>query len=179
MAMFMTSDGRRQRRILFFHDDGDDAKKCAEFLSEEGSLQLNPLQLLETHQHAHVAAFNQLNTSASRKQPNVLRLLSASFMVFLFGYLSRIVRHQSRLHKPDEKEKRRSGSAVVAQLTSATSPSLNPELIVLQFLDRTRHLKNRRDQTCSPRLYYPLQSVSAPWLYDDKTVPTFFRSLQP
>ncbi|KAI9895793.1 hypothetical protein PsorP6_019138 [Peronosclerospora sorghi] len=78
MAMFMTSDGRRQRQILFFHDDGDDAKKCAALLSEEGSLQLNPLQLPETHQHAHVAAFNQLNTSASRKQiaPLILRALA-------------------------------------------------------------------------------------------------------
>ncbi|CAI5734319.1 unnamed protein product [Peronospora destructor] len=78
VAMFMTPDGQCHRQLLFFQENGDDAKHCVAFLNREGSLLLNPLQLPETHRHEHAAAFNQLNVGASRKQiaPLIQRALA-------------------------------------------------------------------------------------------------------
>ncbi|KAG7394341.1 hypothetical protein PHYBOEH_005300 [Phytophthora boehmeriae] len=79
MTMFMTPDNQRHRQLLFFQETGDDAKHCVSFLKEEGSLQLEALHLPKTHQEPHTAAFNQLNTGASRKQvaPLIQKALAA------------------------------------------------------------------------------------------------------
>ncbi|RLN72867.1 hypothetical protein BBJ28_00013149 [Nothophytophthora sp. Chile5] len=78
MAMFMTPDGGRHRQLLFFQGDGGEAQHCAAFFQWEGSLQLEPLELPETHREPHVSAFEQLNPGASRKQvaPLVQRALA-------------------------------------------------------------------------------------------------------
>ncbi|GMF25060.1 unnamed protein product [Phytophthora lilii] len=80
MTMFMTSDGHRHRQLLFFQEDGHDAEHCVAFLKTEGSLQLELLQLPETHHDEHVVAFKQLNIGASRKQvaPLIQRALAQS-----------------------------------------------------------------------------------------------------
>ncbi|ETM97511.1 hypothetical protein PPTG_20248, partial [Phytophthora nicotianae INRA-310] len=78
MTMFMTSDNQRHRQLLFFQEDGDDAKQCIEYIKTEGSLQVEPLLLPGSHRDEHLAAFNQLNTGASRKQvaPMIQRALA-------------------------------------------------------------------------------------------------------
>ncbi|CAI5738923.1 unnamed protein product [Peronospora destructor] len=78
VTMFMTPDGQCHRQLLFFQENGDDAKHCVAFLNREGSLLLDPLQLPETHRHEYAAAFNQLNIGASRKQiaPLIQRALA-------------------------------------------------------------------------------------------------------
>ncbi|KAE9075844.1 hypothetical protein PF010_g24141 [Phytophthora fragariae] len=68
MTMFMTADEQRHRQLLFFQECGDDTKHCVVFFDKEASLPLEILKLPETHHDEHVAAFNQLNTAASRKQ---------------------------------------------------------------------------------------------------------------
>ncbi|KAF4319094.1 hypothetical protein BBO99_00006757 [Phytophthora kernoviae] len=79
MTMFMTPDNQRHRQLLFFQETGDDAKHCVSFLKQEGSLQMEALQLPQTHQEPHIAAFNQLNTGVSRKQvvPLIQQALAA------------------------------------------------------------------------------------------------------
>ncbi|KAE9009399.1 hypothetical protein PF005_g11351, partial [Phytophthora fragariae] len=78
MTMFMTADGQRHRQLLFFQECGDDARHCVAFFDKEASLHLEVLKLPETHRDEHVAAFNQLNTTASRKQvaPLIQRALA-------------------------------------------------------------------------------------------------------
>ncbi|KAL4124344.1 hypothetical protein PRIC2_007942 [Phytophthora ramorum] len=78
MTMFMTSDGQRHRQLLFYQENGDEAKHCVEFFINEGSLHLESLKLPDSHHDRHVAAFNQLNTGASRKQvaPLIQRALA-------------------------------------------------------------------------------------------------------
>ncbi|KAH7480060.1 Exopolyphosphatase PRUNE1 [Phytophthora ramorum] len=78
MTMFMTSDGQRHRQLLFYQENGDEAKHCVEFFTNEGSLHLESLKLPDSHHDRHVAAFNQLNTGASRKQvaPLIQRALA-------------------------------------------------------------------------------------------------------
>jgi exopolyphosphatase len=78
MTMYVTPNGERHRQLLFFQEEGDEAQHCTAYFEKEASLQLEPLQLPETHRDLHVAAFNQLNTGASRKQvaPLIQRALA-------------------------------------------------------------------------------------------------------
>ncbi|CAH0490131.1 unnamed protein product [Peronospora farinosa] len=78
MTMFMTPDGQRHRQMLFFQENGDNAEHCVAFLKREGILLLDSIELPETHRHEYVAAFNQLNIGASRKQivPLIQRALA-------------------------------------------------------------------------------------------------------
>ncbi|KAI9984020.1 hypothetical protein PInf_005310 [Phytophthora infestans] len=78
MTVFMTPDKQRHRQLLFFQEAGDEAKQCVDFIKSEGSLQVEVLLLPESHRDDHVAAFNQLNTGASRKQiaPLIQRALA-------------------------------------------------------------------------------------------------------
>ncbi|ETM01232.1 hypothetical protein L917_02169 [Phytophthora nicotianae] len=68
MTVFMTQDKQRHRQLLFFQEIGNEAKCCIKFIEKEGSLQMQPLMLPEAHRDDHVAAFNQRNIGASRKQ---------------------------------------------------------------------------------------------------------------
>ncbi|KAF1791440.1 DHHA2 domain [Phytophthora cactorum] len=78
MTVFMTHDKQRHRQLLFFQENGDEAKDCMKFIKKEGSLQVEPLLLPESHRDDLVTAFNQLNTGASRKQvaPLIQRALA-------------------------------------------------------------------------------------------------------
>ncbi|CEG37274.1 hypothetical protein F443_20055 [Plasmopara halstedii] len=78
MTIFITPDKERHRQLAFFQKVGNDAKHCVEKLKKERTLQMEPLILPELHRDNHVIAFNQLNSSASRKQvaPMILRALA-------------------------------------------------------------------------------------------------------
>lgn len=68
MSMFMTPDKENNRQLLFFQEDGDDAKHCVEYLKRDGSLQMKPLALPQLHRDDRVISFCQSNVRASRKQ---------------------------------------------------------------------------------------------------------------
>ncbi|CAI5710850.1 unnamed protein product [Hyaloperonospora brassicae] len=78
MSIFMTSDGQRQRQLLFFQEEGDEVKHCLAYIESERSLRLHALQLPKSHSDERVAAYSQLNVDASRKQvaPLILRSLA-------------------------------------------------------------------------------------------------------
>lgn len=75
MTMYVDADGTRRRQLLFYEPSSSGDKetkslvpKCVQFLEQEGSLQLERLELPATHAHEWLTAFSQRNAGASRKQ---------------------------------------------------------------------------------------------------------------
>lgn len=83
MTMFVDAEGSRHRQLLFYEENGTRdqsyTRRCDAFLNQEGSLQLERIQLPSGYADARLTAFNQLNTGASRKQvvPLMQRALSS------------------------------------------------------------------------------------------------------
>lgn len=71
MTMYVDADGARRRQLLFYEPVSDKESlvpKCVQFLEQEGSLQLEKLELPASHADERLQAFSQRNAGASRKQ---------------------------------------------------------------------------------------------------------------
>uniref|UniRef100_K3X7X1 DHHA2 domain-containing protein n=1 Tax=Globisporangium ultimum (strain ATCC 200006 / CBS 805.95 / DAOM BR144) TaxID=431595 RepID=K3X7X1_GLOUD len=84
MTIFVDANGARHRQLLFYENTdgkGDQSctRQCVAFLTQENSLQLEPMELPSGYADTRLVAFCQRNVGASRKQvvPLIQRALTS------------------------------------------------------------------------------------------------------